>query len=97
MRNIGFFLTLMLISVFTFAQEEKIEKGIAFSVGFHQTNSKGLFHTILSDEGNTPEKQRSATFFDVNVIFKKHDCSGFRFRPVYGIGVNQKGFVQEGN
>jgi hypothetical protein len=90
----GIFLSFILFLSLLLPAQQK-DKGIVISSGFHQTNSTGTFRTV-SDEGVYPATQSPAVFFDVNVLFKKHGCPGFRLRPVSGVGVNQKGFVQKG-
>ena len=88
-------LTLMtLLSYSSHGQQRKSSFIINF--GFQQTDTyQKLFYHFNSIEPSYPTKQLSATFLDLNLLYTRQTKNP-KLRSVWGIGINQKGFGENG-
>lgn len=67
-----------------------------YNISFHNTSCYSkLFYSLLYEEGGYPTKQRSATFFDFNIIYTR-PTENEKIKIVYGMGGNQKGYYEKG-
>ena len=73
------------------------KKGVfTINIGFHQTDTYSkLFYNLSNDEISYPTKQFSATFFDFNILYSR-PTKNSKLKTVIGIGVNKKGFGENG-
>jgi hypothetical protein len=83
--------------VISFSSSGQTKNGLfAINIGFNQTDTYSkLFYNRQNDEPIYPAKQFSATFLDVNLLYSKQTRNP-KLRIVFGIGLNQKGFGENG-
>jgi hypothetical protein len=92
----SFYICLFCSLVFMTARAQQKKSRVILNLGYQHMNTyTKLFHNLEFTDGGYPTAQDATGFPDINLMYTRR-TKNKRLCMVYGIGINQKGFIEKG-